>query len=250
MASVKEFEDELEGHAVHVGHGEDGERVGTGLDMVASDDRHRKLIVAPEGTVGNHHTLGEARGARGVVDEGQFVGALLGVVADVLLAEILGELVAVHLVEVLARVREFIGTRDHQGIVGDVDDAFQGGHLGRVDGGSHHVAHEEQFGLGVVHDVVNLVGGELVEDRHGYGSVGECGEEGRCPVGRVASAEGNLVTLHDTTVLEHNVELLDLACHIVILQGGPFIVSQRIQVPILGDTLLYKLVKTRYFHIS
>ena len=44
------------------------------------------------------------------------------------------------------------------------------------------VAYEEQLGVGVVHDVVNLVAGELVQDGYGNGSVGQCGQEGYGPL--------------------------------------------------------------------
>lgn len=68
-----------------------------------------------------------------------------------------------------------------------------------------NVTHEEKFCLAVVDDVVYLVGHELMQDRYGYGTIGEGSEECYCPVGTVATAEGNLVTLDDTRILEHDV---------------------------------------------
>ena len=44
------------------------------------------------------------------------------------------------------------------------------------------VAHEEQLGLRVVDNVVNLLGIELVEYGYGNGTIGQCGEEGHCPL--------------------------------------------------------------------
>ena len=41
-------------------------------------------------------------------------------------------------------------------------DGLQVGHLVGVDGLCHHIAHEEQFGTRVVHDVVHLLRHELV----------------------------------------------------------------------------------------
>ena len=122
------------------------------------------------------------------------------------------------------------------------------GHLGGVDGGGHDVAHEEELGIRVVHDVVHLVGHELVQDGHGHGAVGERGQEGACPVGAVASAEGYLVALFYAAVLEENVQFLYLACHVVILQGGSLEVGQRVKVPVVYDAFLDDGIKAWYFH--
>ena len=98
----------------------------------------------------------------------------------------------------------------------------------------------------MVHDVVYLVGGELVEDGYCYCSVGECCEERYRPVGAVASAEGYLVAFLHTTVLEHDVQFLYLASHVVILQCGSFVVSESIKVPVVDNAFLNQCVKTWY----
>ena len=108
MASLDELIAELEGHAVHVCHGQDGDDAAAGLQVVAHG-LAGEVEVRPQGAVGYHHTLGEACRTAGVVDEGQLVGALLVVVADVLLSEILGKLLAVELVEVLACIGQLVG---------------------------------------------------------------------------------------------------------------------------------------------
>ena len=165
-------------------------------------------------------------------------------------AEVLRELAAVELVQVLAGVGELVGTRHHERVVGNIDDSLESHHLRRVDGGGHDIAHKEELGLGVVYDVMHLVGHKLMENGHGNGPVREHGKKGGSPVGTIAAAECNLVTLHYSGVLEHDVELLYLACHIVILQSTAFIVSQRVTVPVLDDALLYEFIETWYFHVS
>ena len=112
---------------------------------------------------------------------------------DVLLAEVFRILLAKHLDEVFAGVGELFGAADHERIVGDVDDALQSRHLRGVDLRGRHVADEEELGVAVVDDVVDLVGRELVEDGHGHRAIGEDGEEGGSPGRGVASAEGYLV---------------------------------------------------------
>jgi len=94
-----------------------------------------------------------------------------------------------------ARVSEGFRARHHKREVGYVDDALNGGHrVGRYLCG-HHVAHEEQLRLGVLDDVVYLLSIELMEYGNCHGAVGQRGQEGDGPVGRVTSADGNLVTL-------------------------------------------------------
>ena len=44
------------------------------------------------------------------------------------------------------------------------------------------VTHEEQLGLRVVDNVVNLLGIEFVEYGYCHGTIGQCGEEGHCPL--------------------------------------------------------------------
>ena len=168
----------------------------------------------------------------------------------VFFSKILGEFLAVQLVEVLAGIGELIGTGNHQGIVGVVDDSLQMGHLHGVNLRGHMVAHEEQLGIGVIDDVVNLVAKELMKDGNSHSTVGQGGEESYGPLAGVASAQCNLVTFHHTAVLEQDVQLFNLTCYVVVLQGSTLIVSQCIKIPVVDDALLYQLVKTGYvFHI-
>ena len=166
-----------------------------------------------------------------------------------LFTEKLGIFLAEHLVEMLAGVGEFVGARHDKRVVGYVDDALQPRHLGGIDFRGHHVAHEEQFGIGVVDDVMHLFGHELVQDGHGDGPVGERGQESHGPISTVASAECNLVAFHHTAALKHDVEFFNLPGHVMVLQRGSLVVSQRIKVPMVNDALLDQCVETgNVFH--
>ena len=109
-------------------------------------------------------------------------------IVHMLLAEILGILLAKHLVEVFACICQLVGTRYHERVVGYVDDAFKVGHLGLIDDSSHIVTNKQQFSLAVVYDVVNLVGSKLVQYRHGHSSVCECSKESHSPTCAIATA--------------------------------------------------------------
>ena len=248
MAAVEELENKLEGHAIHVGHGQDGDDM-VALGNGAAQHLTGKVIVRPQCTVGNHHAFRKARRSAGIVDECQFVRALLHIIIYVFLAEVLGELLSVERVQVLAGIGQFLRAREQQGVVRASDDALQSRHLVSINGTSHVVAGEEKLGVGMVHDVVNLLRHELMEDRHGNSSVGERGKEGHGPLAAVAAAKGYLVALHHTGVLEQYVDFLNLACHVVVLQGLTLVVGQRIQIPEVDDAFLNQLVKAGYvFH--
>ena len=105
---MQEFEDELESHAVHVGHGEDRDDAVATIDGLA-EDVLRKVVVRPEGTIGNHDALGETGGTAGVVNHSQLFAIGLLVVVDMLLAEVFRELLAIELVEVLAGIGQLVG---------------------------------------------------------------------------------------------------------------------------------------------
>ena len=212
-------------------------------DMIAwfydvSQYVYGKVEVVLDGAVGEHHSLGESCRATGVVDHCQFVWSLLFIIMYVLSAEIFGVFLSEHLVEVLASVGEFVGTRHEERVVGDVDDALECWHLGGVDDCRHHIAGKQQLGVGVVDDVVYLVGRELMEYRHCDGTVGQRGEECHSPVAAVATAQGYLVAFLHSTVLKHDVQLFYLACHIMVLQCLSFIVCQSIAIPIFNDAFL------------
>ena len=96
---------------------------------------------------------------------------------------------------------------------------------------------------------MHLFGHELVQDGHGDGPVGERGQESHGPISTVASAECNLVAFHHTAALKHDVEFFNLPGHVMVLQRGSLVVSQRIKVPMVDDALLDQCVETgNVFH--
>ena len=90
----------------------------------------------------------------------------------------------------------------------------------------------------MVHNIMYLFGMELMKDGHCYGAIGERGEESHGPLAGVASTEGNLITFHDAAVLEKNMQLLDLAGNIMILQRLTFEIGQCVAIPIIDDAFL------------
>ena len=174
-------------------HGQNRDDVITLLDGRAQHVAG-KVVVRPQRTVGNHHTLREARGTAGIVDQGQLVRTLLDVIVDMLLTEVFRILLSIEGVQVLAGIGQLLRARHDERVVRIADDALQVRHLLRVDDASHIVAGKEQLRIRVVHDIMNLLGHEFVQDGHGNGTVGQRGDESHSPLAAVSSAECNLVT--------------------------------------------------------
>ena len=59
----------------------------------------------------------------------------------------------------------------------------------------------EQLGLGVVDDVLHIVGVELLQDRNNHGTIGDGGHENGDPRGRVLANQGNVVASLNAEVL-------------------------------------------------
>ena len=216
MTTMQELEDELERHTVHMSHREHRDNLITSLDGLAQYIAG-KIVVRPEGAIGNHHTFREARSTTRIIDDCQLVWTLLKVIIHMFLAEVFGEFLAIELIEVFAGVGQLVGTTDHQRIIGVVDDAFKRGHCHRVDNGGNMIAHKQQTCFRVIDNIMDLFGIELMQDGNGDSAVGECCQEGDSPLRRVAATEGNLVALLNTTVLEEDMYLLDLSGHIMEL---------------------------------
>lgn len=175
-----------------------------------------KVEVAPQRTIRQHHALGEAGGTAGIVDERHVFGIAV-VIGHMLATEELGELAAKHLVEMLTCIGELLGTREREREVGQIEHAFQCGHLRSVYLRSHHVAHKEQSGFAMIDDVVNLVGSKFILYRNGYSAIGKCSQKRHSPIGTVATTQGYFVALLYTAIGKENVQFFDFAGYIVVL---------------------------------
>ena len=90
----------------------------------------------------------------------------------------------------------------------------------------------------MVYDIVDLLGIELMEYGHSNGAIGEGGEECHGPLAGVAAGKGYLVTFHNAAILEKDMQLLDFAGHIMILQRLSLEVGQGVAIPVVDDALL------------
>ena len=101
-------------------------------------------------------------------------------------------------------------------------------------------------GLGVIDNVVNLLSIKLMKNGHNNGSVSNGGQKCYCPVCGVASTHSYPVSFLNTRCLHHDVKLLNLSCHIMILQGNTLVVGQCIEQPVVLDGFFNIRIETRY----
>ena len=150
MAPNKKFEEEVEREPVHMCHGQDGE---SGVARSEVEHFVCKEHVGPDGAVGQHDAFASSCGATGVTEQGKVFGMLTEVIHIGRLEVIEGFHVdAVRLV--------------FHGEVGDVEDAC----LQPV---GVFLTTDDEHGLGVIVDVLNLLDVELGEDGHHDCSIGE-----------------------------------------------------------------------------
>ena len=234
------LEEELEHHSVHVGARQHRHHLRIGrhlrLGRLVSE-----LDIGIEGPVRDHHALGESGSTGSIVDDGQFVGLIL-VIGDV----IGGESVGIHgrkgLREVVAYVLKVLSTRIQVFESVHLHDDVQSGHLSLGEALPKHLVHEEDLRFGVVDQIVDIAGLELVQDGHGDRAIGKGGEETYSPVGLVARADGDFVALLEAAFLESYMQVLDTLGHGLVSQGDTVVVGERRTLPILLEAFLKELV--------
>ena len=244
MATHGELIQELECQSVHVRHGQHAYQFVAGFQRQYLEG---ELGVGPQAAVGQHYAFRVAGRTGSIVDDGQLFG-LVFVVIDVFLAEVLGEFLAEHLVEVLAGVSNPFVARYQQGEVGHHEDAFQQRHGAFIEVFPYLVAYEKELGFGVVHDVVHIVGLELVKNGHNDCAIRQRGEESHSPVRTVTAADSDFIAFLDAARFKNDMQLFYFAGYILVLQGCPFIVGQGVQVPVFLYTVLYIGDKTLFHY--
>ena len=244
VAAHHHLEEELEHHAVHVRGREDDDDIGGVVD-------HRQVLVhegdiGPDGAVGDHHALGEAGSAGSVAQDGQLVGLVL-VVVQVLGADAARIGLLVHLLQLRpGRFGDpFLQVQDL--VVLNLDDGDEAGHVLGVQAVPDGPFHEEDLRVGMVHQVVDVPGLELVEQRDGNGPVGHRGQETDRPVGLVAGDDDDLVAGNDPVMLVGQVHLRDAAREVAVQERLALVVGQGGTPPVIAETLLEEFVDRLWF---
>ena len=96
-----------------------------------------------------------------------------------------------------------------------------------------------KVGFGMVDDVVDIVGFELMQNGNDDSSIGNRRQKSDCPVCTVTSANGNLVTGPDAGAFQYDMEFGYFPCYIFVLQCNSFVVCQGVAIPVFNNALFY-----------
>ena len=200
-----------------------------------------EVDIGVERPVGQHDAFGEAGSAGCIIDQGQLLGAVL-IVIDVLRLEAFGVFLVESLGDILSDCRKGFAAGIEVGEVVHQDHDLQTGHLGLAEPLPFSLADEEDLGLGVIHEVMDVAGLEFVQDGHRNGAVGKGGEEAHAPVRLVARAEGDFVAFLQAALFKTDVEHRDAFANLAVCERATLIVRQGGAVPMLLEAFLEELV--------
>ena len=186
-----------------------------------------------------HDALAESGRPRGVVDEYHLVVVEVGI-ANVVAAEP----VRIGILETAFHVAQTLGyllaVALHE--AREILQRNGGTHLGQLlhlDILPNVLAHEKQYRVGVVDNVVYVVRIELLQDGYQNGAIRYRGHKSDTPVGGILPHEGDFVASPDLTMAKEDMQFGYLASHVLIGIGALFvIVGQRRQVPVFTETRL------------
>ena len=197
--------------------------------------------VGIQGPIRDHHAFRESGSAGSIVDQGQFVRLIL-VIGDVIGAETLGEGLRKGIRQLVPDRRQLVVPRIQvlQGI--HLHDDMQARHLRLGQALPDHLVHEKDLRLGVVDQIMDVTGLELVQDGHRHRAIGHGSQETHAPVGLVAGAEGHLVAFLQAAFLEIDMQMLDTPGDILVAQRHALVVGQGLAFPIFLETLLKQFV--------
>ena len=152
----------------------------------------------------------------------------------------------IHLVEgareVLAHFHEVLvlGVDVVEGV--HLHDDLQAGHLRLGEPLPDHFVHEEDLGLGMVDQIMYVLGFEFMQQGYGHGAVGHGGQEAHAPVGLVAGAEGDFVPLLEPAFFESDVQELDALRHVGVFERNALVVREGFALPVFLDALFEQFV--------
>ena len=196
-----------------------------------------KLVGVAHGAIVEHHTLGIACGARGVVDDCQVI-EVVARISHLLGRHATGVSLLKSTLALLPRLCHSLVAMPQQVAVLHIDGCLEKGHILGIEPFPYIIVGKEQHTVGMGGERRHVRGVEVGKQWHHHSLVNVDAPECHRPSGRVASADGNLLALRDASGLEEEPELLHVSSQVAIGERVASIVTQRLQVPILVNGLL------------
>ena len=97
-------------------------------------------------------------------------------------------------------------------------------HLGLGQAFPYGRVHKQNLGLGMVHEMVDIAGLELVKKGYRHCPIGHSGEKGHCPVHLVAPADGHFVSLLQPAMVEEDVDFGNSFSKVTVENRSTFVV--------------------------
>lgn len=210
MGAARELEKQLHQHAEHMRQRQHRHQR---QPRVALHVVYRELHVGRQSAVRQHHALGRRGRPRGVVDERQLVEVVFAVMHVRRAVAVGVARVESGIQTVERRLCCFVGSVCEREIV-DADDGFQAGHLRGADFLDDACAGEQQFGIRVVDQFLDVRADEVGQHADHYAVVHQDGEEADCPVGAVGAADGYLAPGCHAEGVEEHAEACGARCHL------------------------------------
>ena len=171
MYTIDKLKQELKSHSVHVCHGQHAQHLVALLDL-RSQYVYSKVIVAPQSTVGYHHSLGVAGGSTGIVDQRKLLGFIF-VIVQMIGSEVQRIFLSEKQIQILTCIRELLVGTTEQTEISERDDALQSGHCFGFQLWPYMVTYKQELSTAVVHDIMNLRGVKLMQDGYSHSTIGE-----------------------------------------------------------------------------
>ena len=111
-------------------------------------------------------------------------------------------------------------------------------HFLRLEAFPDNIVHKQHTGIRVVHQIVYVAGLEFMEDGNGHCAISDGCQEADSPVGLVAGAYCNFVTLFEAALFKSNMKLGYPQGHLTVCEGHALVVGKGRAVPIVDEALL------------
>ena len=115
--------------------------------------------------------------------------------------------------------------------------SFNVRHLVEVQLRTIRVANKEHTRIGVIYNVMHIVGFKIVQDGHSYCTVSNNRKERYSPMRAIASTKCNVIAWFNATHLIEQMQFCYLAGYITVCVGDTFVVSKSTMHPILSKAI-------------
>ena len=215
-------------------HGQHGDN---SLARMVREMRIAEIVGIGECVVGEHHSLGIARGARGIIDDGQ-VGGIVIRIRHIIGRKTVGMMRSESPFPVLPCLGHPLIAVPEQASIPHIDGRFQGRHHLRCHLLPYILIDKEHHTIRMVGERGDIVRVEVGQQRHRHASADIDAPEAQRPSGRITGTDDDFIPLVDTRLMEEDAETLNVLGQVGISEAFALIIAERLLVPLFPDRFL------------